>query len=203
MPQKTKAAEFRQRVLIGKLTRSNSVGITELLQENSIEKFKTIIQDTLKAPKPKAPRVRRPPGSHLVYVICDRRDLEPCEELRRLLTAAGYEVALPSFEGDEGAARAEQTSYLMMCQSVIVYWGSAQPLWLRSKLLDLQKIFGDGRTERFSALAVYAGAPATREKENFLTNDATYIRSFDERVTPESLQPFLDSLDAQAEGEIA
>lgn len=202
MPPDLKAKEFRQRVLIKKLLDSNSTGITELLQ-NTIEDLKTVVQDKINAPAPSAPQSPKARGSHLVYVICDRRDAEKGEALRQLLSSQGYEVALPTVEADEATAREEHNTYLKLCNSVLIYWGNAPAFWPRLKLQDLQRIFGEGRAEPFALKAIYAGSPRTNEKDNFLTHEAMYIKSVEEEITLRSLSPFLGAISEEAEGEIA
>ena len=58
-----------------------------------------------------------------------------------------FEVILPVFEGDEAQVRQEHEANLTDCDAALIYYGAGNELWLRSKLRELQKIAGYGRTK--------------------------------------------------------
>jgi len=195
--------DLQQTRFIKELLDSNSEQVTELIQD-SLENFKTTILDRITAPAPvtQAAKAHRTTKSNLVYVICDTRDTQKAEELRQLITSQGCDVVLPSTGTNDSDLRLEHEALLISCDSVLIYWGGATTFWVRLKLQDLQKIFGEGRTVPFRTKVLYAGASQTSDKENFSTNEAVYIKNFDDEITIESLSPLFQTI-GKAEGEIA
>ena len=66
---------------------------------------------------------------------------------------------LPVFEGDEAQVRQDHEANLAECDAVLIYYGAANELWLRSKLRELQKIAGYGRSKPIVIKAVYIAPP--------------------------------------------
>jgi hypothetical protein len=127
-----------------------------------------------------------------IYLISDRRDAENTRPLEDFLFGRQYEVILPVFDGDEAQVRQEHEANLTDCDAALIYYGAGNELWLRSKLRELQKIAGYGRTKPMLAKAVYVAAPATPEKVRFRTLEAMISGS--EGPTAAALDPFLAKL---------
>lgn len=195
--------DFQQTRFVKELLDSNSEGITELVQD-TIENLKTTILDRIKEPSSagRVARGHKPAGSHLVYVICDVRDAQKGEEIREILKRHACEAVLPSVDVNQADFRFEHDELLKRCDSVLIYWGGATSFWVRLKLQDLQRIFGEGRTAPFRKKILYGGAVKTFDKENFLTNEVTYIKNFEDEITTESLSPLFQTI-SDAEGETA
>lgn len=111
--------------------------------------------------------------------------------LRDYLYDLGYEPILPSLDGIETEIREDHKENLLWCDACLIYYGSASGAWLRSKLRDLQKIAGYGRTKPMLAKCVYVGPNETPDKQGFRTHDALVIKNYD-AFSPASLTPFLD-----------
>ena len=100
---------------------------------------------------------------------------------------------MPSFEGDESEVRQAHQNNLILCDAVIVYYGSASDSWVSIKMSDLQKAFGYGRQKPMRAKAVFIGAPETKLKQRYQSREALVIRSFG-AFMPEALTGFLAQL---------
>jgi hypothetical protein len=160
----------------------------ELLQ-TSLEDFKTIIQDKLNPRQASSePRVTFE-GPTQVYLICDRRDLDTIEPLEEYLWSQNLEVLPSMFEGDEAEVRQYHQESLRDCDAVLIYYGQGNELWLRTKLRELQKAAGYGRTKPMLAIAVYVAGPETNQKQRFRTHQAMVIKNFEE-FSPHALEPF-------------
>ena len=131
-------------------------------------------------------------GVQRVYLICDQRDVEATQPLVDFLFSR-FEVTLPVFDGDESQVRREHEANLAECDAVVVYYGAGNELLLRSKLRELQKIAGYGRTKPMLAKAIYVAPPDAPEKQRLRTHDALVIRA-DAAFTPSLLEPFVDQL---------
>ena len=90
---------------------------------------------------------------------------------------------------------------LRECDAALIYFGSADEPWVRKNLEDLEKAYGYGREDDWSASAVYVGSPPSEQKEDFLTHMVPYvIRNF-ESFDPADLRDFVAAVRAaEAEG---
>jgi hypothetical protein len=190
MPVELKATDGRQQEFIEYLQRNSAAQQgAELLQTN-LEELKQVIQDKLTAKKEVTPAPVTPGSSPHIYLICDREDVAAIAPLRNYLYDLGYEPILPSFEGSETELREEHKDNLLLCDACLIYYGASNEFWLRSKLRDLQKIAGYGRTQPMSAKCIYIGPNETEHKRDFRTHDAVVIKNFT-NFSPASLTPLL------------
>jgi hypothetical protein len=163
-------------------TDSNAQRGAELL-ETTIEELKSFILNKLTKPKPApAPEAAPAPsenGLTRVYLICDQRDIDYIGPVVDHIVSKEYEPVLPLLEGSEEEVREEHKNSLRECDAALIYYGNGPELWLRSKLSDLLKSPGYGRTKPWLAKAVYVGAPVTTHKRIFNTAEARVIKSLD------------------------
>jgi hypothetical protein len=118
-------------------------------------------------------------------------DVTPIEDY---LFNQGFEVINSAVvsEGDD-AAQAHRES-LLHCDAALIYYGNANPMWLRSKLWDLQKARGWGRTSPLEAKAVYVSGPQTTEKQRFRTHEVPLVIQNFEGFSPDALKPFVEAV---------
>ena len=114
-------------------------------------------------------------GPKMVYFICDQRDLNDTKEIEDFLFDSGYEVVLPIFEGSEADLRKEHEENLRACDAILVYYGNANELWLRSMTRDLLRIPALGRSKPLLASIAYLAGPASPQKERFRSHELTII----------------------------
>jgi hypothetical protein len=164
----------------------------ELLQ-TTIEDLKTIILDKVMGRLKPQEKPLCEEGPPRIYLICDQRDFDATESLYDYLFDQGFDVSMPSFEGDEAEVRQAHQNNLLLCDAVIVYYGSASDSWVSIKMSDLQKVFGYGRQKPMRAKAVFIGAPETKPKQRYQSREALVIRNFG-AFTPGVLTGFLAQL---------
>jgi hypothetical protein len=192
LPPDLQIEDPRQQHFIDELQDEIGAG-TELLQ-TSLEDLKLRINEKLtqesqvfrKAPEASAQRSS-------VYLIYDNRDANDTKPIEDFIYNQGFEVIPPIFEGDGAEVAQYHRESLLNCDGALIYYGSANQMWLRSKIWDLQKALGWGRQFPVMA-AVYVGGPPTDEKEDFHTHEVPFvIRNFSE-FSSADLQPFLDAM---------
>jgi hypothetical protein len=192
MPVELKAQERRQEALLKSLQNDPN------LLQTTLEELKTIIQDKLNPQPQPAEDAIAEDGPVRVYLICDQRDLEAIAPLDDHLFDQGFEVMRPLFEGDEAQVRQDHQDDLRLCDAVLIYYGNGSELWLRTKLRDLQKVAGYGRSKPMLAKAIYVTEPRTSQKQVFRTHEALVITNFG-AFSPDLLEPFLTQI-AQRQG---
>jgi hypothetical protein len=146
--------------------------------------------------KPPAPEpVKEEHGPQLIYLICDRRDIEHTVELEDFLYENEFDVILPAFEGEEESLMQDHQENLKSCDAVLIYYGAGNELWVRSITRDLTKIAGYGRTRPLQVKAVFLAPPATRSKERFRSHGLFVINGMG-GSSPELLEPFMEMVRA-------
>ncbi len=200
MPKESKPEGAEQAEFVKELLEAGPAGNTDLLQ-SSLEDFKTAIQDTLKGKKKVAPApIVRESSIPLVYIICDRADIEAgaVKPLQTYLNALGYDTILPGAKTGEADVHQDHEQNLKACDAALVFWQSAPRLWLLTKLDDLQKIRGYGRERDLLAKAIFVTGEATTEKQRFRSLDPPAVKNFGENTQlklEELLKPFTDEID--------
>jgi hypothetical protein len=182
----------RQKAFVGELQNRITAG-AELLQ-TSLEDLKTRIMEKLNpAPKPSA-RVERA-GSALkhVYLICDNRDKKDVQPIKRYLFNQRFEVITSSDEGDSKQIAEYHRENLLSCEAALIYYGNADERWVTSKLRDLERAYGLGRTDDWAASAVYIASPPTEDKEGFLTHMVPLVIQNFKDFDPAPLEPFVEA----------
>jgi hypothetical protein len=144
----------------------------------SLEELKTIIQEKLTVKQqPKSNSMEETDLTH-IYLVCDKCDLEASTPLADYLYGLGFEVILPVFEGEVAAVREDHTDKLLSSDAILIYFGTATELWLSSKLRDLRKLPGYGEFKPKLATAIYAGLPATDQKERLKSREVMVLKDF-------------------------
>jgi hypothetical protein len=179
--------------------------------ESPIEDFKHAIHDKLKALKPPAAFIKtseeKPPEEsekdtpesileevpRLIYLICDRRDLDHITDLEDYLYNSEFDVILPAFEGEEAELIRDHRENLKSCDAVLIYYGLGNELWMRAVFRELTKIAGYGRTRPLHLKGVFLASPANRQKERFRSHGSLIINGM-EGFSPELMDPFITIL---------
>ncbi len=200
MPERLEGIEDRQRQFIDYLKNDPAAQQGADLLQTSIEELKTYIQDKLRrAPKPVPSGSNGDKDPLRIYLICDKQDYEAITPLADCFFNQGLEVILPLMEGDEAEVREEHKQSLLECDAVIIFYGNASEGWLRTKLRDVQKSPGYGRTKPMLAEGVYVGAPETTAKQRYRTHEALVMKDFG-AFSPDKLQPFIDEINKAEKG---
>jgi hypothetical protein len=173
--------------------------------QTPLEDFKSAVLERLQPPPPApapAAEAAAPaaegaaePAEGLVriYMIYDQRDGDAPQAVEDYLFREGYEVIVPVFEGDEADVRREHEESLAVCDGVLLYYGTANELWLRRKLREILKSAAFGRKKPISGKAILVAPPGSATKQRLRTHEALVIDQqggFD----PAPLRPFLSQL---------
>lgn len=200
LPEGLEAREERQQNFIKYLKYDQAAQQGADLLETSIEELKTYIQDKLRpTPKSAPAQMTRDEGPLRIYLICDTQDYDSIGSLEDYFYNQGFEVTLPLREGDEAEIREDNKESLLLCDAVVIFYGNGSEGWLRTKLRDLQKIAGYGRTKPMLAKGIYIGGPETSSKVRYRTHEALVMRNFGQ-FSSDALQPFLDEIKSARKG---
>jgi hypothetical protein len=167
------------------------------LLKTPLDGLKSYVFDRL-APKPARPcsaskAAAVPVQRQRVYLICEARDFQAIEPLRRSLFDRGLSVDLPLREGDQQAIRLEHEATLQECDSVVIYYGAGSEAWLREKIRDLRKARGLGRSRPFSPQCIYIAPQPTETKQSYINPEFIVMRNSGV-FHPDDLAPFMEQI---------
>jgi hypothetical protein len=196
IPEGFTPKDERQQLFVDKLNQGKE-GITGAdLIFSSLEEFKSIVSDRLSAMEKERTKLEaeaqkvavtenvstptQATGSGIVYLICDRLDLDEIKPLEDFLFDHGCEVMLPLFDGEESQIREDHIENLKMCDTAIIFYGNANEIWLRSKTRDFLKINGYGREKPLKVKSVYLAGKPDASKERFRSQDVEVINGMND-----------------------
>jgi hypothetical protein len=197
--------DARQKAFVGTLQAGLTAG-AEFLQ-TTVEDLKTRAVEKLlamaKAQEVKSAAAAGPQRRKLkqVYLICENRDRQFVRPIRQYLFKENFEV-ITWLEGEAGAERLAEyhRKNLRECDAALIYFGSGDEPWVRKNLEDLEKAYGYGREDDWTASAVFVGQPPSEQKEDFLTHMVPYVIHNLSGFNPEDLRDFVRAVQ-EAEGE--
>jgi hypothetical protein len=194
--------DARQREFVAELQRRLDAS-SELLQ-TTVEDLKTRVVEKLTASAKEQVSAGGARRSKLkqVYLICENHDRDFVRPIKQFLFKEKFEVITWLDGSSEGADRLMDyhRKNLRECDAALIYFGNGDEPWVRKNLEDLEKAYGYGRDEDWSASAVYVGAPPNEQKEDFLTHKVPYVIHNFSGFNPEDLRDFVNAVRA-AEGE--
>jgi hypothetical protein len=178
----------------------NRIGERSELLQTSIEDLKTRIVEKLNPPTKQT--ATKPVRSKLkqVYLICENRDRSFIRPIKEYLFKQNIEVI--TWLDDEAGRTLMDYHHknLRECDAALVYFGNGDEPWVRKNLEDLEKAYGYGREQDWAASAVYVGAPASDQKEDFLTHLVPYVIRNYQSFDPNDLRDFVTAVQT-SEGE--
>ncbi len=187
--------EMAQATLLDELESADAGNRVEVIRSPP-EAFKAHVLFTLGqvAQQPSPPEST---GETRIYVVHEQEDRPSAASLQAVLEARGYVVMLPLGHGSETEIREVHEMSMVVCDAVIIVYGSATEHWVRMKLFDLVKARGWGRTAPYRAKAVWLAAPHTSQKQTYTTAEAQVLEA-GPGTESTILEPFLARLGSTA-----
>jgi hypothetical protein len=199
IPSGLEIEDQRQHAVIERLRTDPRLQEGADLLETSLEELRTVFQDWLKRGEKQESRSEdsvapvRAQGVTQLFLIYDQRDIDVIAPWADFLFEQKIELLHPIFDGDEADIREYYEENLRTCDGVMIFYGSANELWLRRKLRELLKSAGYGRTKTMRAVGICMIPPKTPEKERFRTHEAIVVPQF-EGLAPAGLSAFVETL---------
>jgi hypothetical protein len=175
----------------------------ERLEDQNIEYLKEVIEGKLKALR-ETPPSRQASDPLNVYLLCHRQDnpyVEECSggervlELESYLVSKGMGVSLPPVNVvDERLRLKDHRDTLNCSDAVVLYWGTAEELWFRENLRELDKARRRPSRRRPFAEAIYLSPPPSPAKKPYRNRpDYVVIEQLGD-FQGEALKPLLSLL---------
>jgi hypothetical protein len=173
LPEGTHSEQAPQQAFIEALHHDAEVQFGADLITGDIEALKTQIHATLKKleePEPKqlAEQAAAANRAKSIYMICNEKDRKATVPVRKFCRDHGFEVAIPSFEGEATAVREAHQQLLTTCDAVVLFYGAGDEAWKRTIDNDLKKMPGYRGSRPLLANYTYLAAPKTTDKEDLI-----------------------------------
>lgn len=173
LPEGTRSGQVQQQAFIEALHQDADAQFGADLITADFEVLKTSIHATLKKlekPEPTPPEEKAAAADRgkLIYLICNEKDRKATVPLRKFCRGQGFEIAIPTFEGDATAVREAHQQLLTNCAAVIVFYGAGDEAWKRTIDNELKKMPGYRGGEPLLARYTYLADPKTTDKEDLI-----------------------------------
>jgi hypothetical protein len=187
----------KQRLFIENLKKdSDSMNRADLL-ETSIEELKGFIINKIQDGKKQYDRIGAGSISHkgkIIYLIHDQSEADKCLKIEEYLIKNGYQVIKSDFTGNPEEIRSRHNENLKKCDASLIYYGSENEGWIKSKQKDLLKSLGLGRTKPISPQAILIENESQLDESLGIGQKAMILmgnRQFSAKV----MEPFLAQLE--------
>ncbi len=187
----------KQRLFIENLKKdSESMNRADLL-ETSIEELKSYVINKIQDGKKQHDRLSGNSVSRkgkIIYLIHDKLEFEKCKKIEEFLKENGYEVIKSDFSGNPNEIRSRHNENLKKCDATLIYYGSENEEWIKSKQKDLLKSLGLGRNKPISPQAIIVENESQLNEILGFDQKAMILQS-NKRFTAKVMEPFLAQLE--------
>ena len=188
-----KMVNEKQNIQVDKLKLdAEAVDGAEVVQ-TPLEVFKTIIHDKARKKNSKQDQKMITPNQKSkqeIYIIHTFENLDHTISIAQYLSKEGFNVFTTVFEGNIVDVINTHREHLVSCDAAIIYYGKGNEQWLQSKLTDLKKAPGFGRTQPMKVQAVYFGEEVPVFQQHLDQHNILSIKNSGE-FTPNTLNTFL------------
>jgi hypothetical protein len=187
LPNQLKASEEKQKDFVDRLRVDPATYQRTDFVEGSFETFKGLVIDHF-SQEPKTTdgeaKMDSNNGPRTVYLMAPPNDEEKIEAIEDYLFDQGLEVVIPVFSGTESDVAEAHMENLRICDSVLIYFGTATRQWVNMKLNNMIKASGQGRKQPIREKAILIAPPESRHKDRFRSHLAEIIHIPDADLGP-------------------
>jgi len=185
VPEGIIPTDERQRILIDDAkTSMKSTGSAEVVV-GVIEIFKSVVHETVnrvKFQKRKLFSIQESEKARpKLYVICDFHDREELLQMKYEVEELGCEMVFSAFEENETRMRRTHMDNLNHCEAVLFYFNHASDKWLKTRILEMQRVKAYGREQMDFAKAIGIG-PKRKEWMTQLQNSDFALFDFNSEL---------------------
>jgi hypothetical protein len=188
IPNDIKPTDQRQALYLKRLKRDEAQYRTEII-ETPFEVFKTILNARLH--ELTNPTVVPAAEKNKLYVIYEKESRNKIADFLHQIRANGFDILESHGENGNFYPLARHINNLLIADAVLIYKGDCPMDWLNSKIRDLVKAPGYGKSKPFRAIEIIS-KQKTADKSLLFLNNVPVI--WDDEVNTEVITHFLDHL---------
>lgn len=174
-------ASEKQQIFVENIKRDLASSERAEIVQTALEDFKNLVREELLEAGTDHQRIKHKisnlNGKVKVYMLYDKVDEQDVIPIKKFIEKTGYQVLLPSFEGNLLDLRQHHISNLKNLDAAVIFQGSVNNDWVRMKLLDLLKAPGYGRKKPVAGKALISknekhyNLNAYKNHQLFIIND--------------------------------
>jgi len=188
IPNDIKPTDQRQALYLKRLKRDEAQHMTEII-ETPFEVFKTILNTRLN--ELICPESKPVAEKNKLYVIFEKSSGSKMAEYTNLLKAKGFDIMESNENGGDYFPLSKHIYNLLTADAVLIYKGDSTMEWLNSKIRDLVKAPGYGKSKPFRAVEIISVQKTADKSLLFLKNVPV---NWDEELNHEVINHFIDHL---------
>lgn len=187
IPNDIKPTDQRQALYLKRLKRDEAQYQTEII-ETPFEVFKTILNLRLK--EITNPTIIPPAEKNKLYAIYEPESQAQIGKYLQLIRDKGFEIIEPDMDC-EANPLTRHINNMLVADAVLIYKGDCPMDWLNSKIRDLVKAPGYGKTKPFHAVEIISNQKTADKSLLFLNNVPV---NWDDELNADVINHFLDHL---------
>jgi hypothetical protein len=188
IPNDIKPTDQRQALYLKRLKRDEAQHRTEII-ETPFEVFKTILNIRLNDRT--HPVVIPAAEKNKLYVIYEKESLEHIGSYLHQIRLSGYEILEPHTGNGDPFPLTRHINNLLIADAVLIFKGDCPMDWLNSKIRDLVKTPGYGKSKPFRAIEIISKQKTADKSLLFLNNVPVF---WDDEINSTVVSHFLDHL---------
>jgi hypothetical protein len=188
IPNDLKAADQRQSLYLKRLKRDDAHEKTEII-EAPLELFKSILNNKLEELSEPAQTLVR--DNFKIYLVYENNERNNLNELIKEISEKNYIIKDNNTDNQNKSPVTTHIKNLIDADAVIVYKGNSSIEWLNSKIRDIIKAPGYGKTKPFSSIGIISDIGPDNDILN-LTNSSGII--IEKEVNSSFIKNFFQSL---------
>ena len=190
LPSGIRINDQRQNVFLNKLKRDEKIN-TEII-ESPIEVFKSALQERIMIQDIEDGSEGQNPSLFLIYENEDKENIVP---VKKQIEKEGFEFLSLETCNQENIY-SSHLKYLKKADYILIFEGRKNMFWLKSKIRDLIKAPGIGRTKALDKISIISDRLIDSKDFDFIANRLEFIKT-DEGSITEYLKKLKDSHDNQ------
>ncbi|HEX2395095.1 MAG TPA: hypothetical protein VHI78_07095 [Bacteroidales bacterium] len=187
IPNDIKPTDQRQSLYLKRLKRDEAQYMTEII-ETPFEVFKTILNTRLS--ELTNPPLKPVAEKNKLYVIYENSSALRMNEFNDIMRGKGFDILEHSNNGDENPL-GRHINNLLAADAVLIYKGDSTMDWLNSKIRDLVKAPGYGKSKPFRAIEIISAQKTADKSLLFLKSVPV---NWDEEINHDVINHFLEHL---------
>ena len=188
IPNDLKPADQRQSLYLKRLKRDEAQEKTEII-EAPLELFKSILNNKLE--ELNEPVKDSTKNKVKIYLVYEKNEKDNINKLIKEINEKDYIIKDNNFDISEKKLVTKHIENLVEADAVIIYKGNSGVEWLNSKIRDLIKAPGYGKTEPFASIGIISDQKPDIDIMNFITGSEII---FGKEINSSFLENFLKRL---------
>lgn len=177
IPSGIRITDQRQNILLNKIRRDEKIN-TEII-ESPIEVFKSALQERITNEENEDLGEGQNPGLYLIYENEDRDSIQP---IKNYIEKEGFNF-LSLEQSSQENIYSNHLKYLKNADYILIYEGSKNLFWLKSKIRDLIKAPGIGRTKALDKISILSDRLIDSKDFDFIANRLNFIKTDESSIT--------------------